>query len=146
MPAQTLRDPGTLSTWRRGFPRTGRTGAQGPPRNSPSTRAAHSARSSRSSAAVRSLMLAERRGASRFSGRAPARPCAVLGSFCPERASRLRSLPLRPSVGASGLWQRAALCARLWALSTASLRPPRPLLNPLLPSLRASSLICRTTR
>lgn len=55
-------------------------------------------------------MLAERRGASRFSGRAPARPYALLGSFCPERASRLRSLPLRPSVGAWGCG-RALRCA-----------------------------------
>lgn len=73
---------------------------------------------------------AGRRGAAREQGlgRAPGR----LGSLCPERASWLRSLPLRPSVGASATARR--FCGRLCAFSAASLLPPRPLLNPLLPS------------
>lgn len=58
VPTQHPREPRQLSTWRWGFPRTGQAGAKGRARHSPSTRAAHSARSSRSSAAVRSLMLA----------------------------------------------------------------------------------------
>lgn len=81
----------------------------------------------------------------RGAGAGRRRDTALLGSLCPERASRLGSLPLRPSVGASRLSLCVALCAGLRARSTASLRPPSPLLNPLLPSQRASSLICRTT-
>lgn len=57
---------------------------------------------------------------------------AGLGSLGSEHSSRLGLLQLRPSVGARAVCR----CALRWLcdLSTASLRPPWPLLNPLLPS------------
>lgn len=111
-------------------PRTGRDGDKRPPGHSPSTRAAHSARSSRSSAADRTLMLAggARRGSRDWGGR----PAGRLSSLCSERASG--SAPLAPAAPVGGCLVPAAFRSRLRAVSAASLRPPRPLLNPLLPS------------
>lgn len=59
-PSALTQSPGLLENQQLavGFSRFGRDGERGSPRHSPSTRAAHNARSSRSSVAVRSLMLA----------------------------------------------------------------------------------------
>lgn len=90
---------------------------------------------------------------SRDARREPACACGGRGMprgsvLCLEHASLLGSLQLRPSVGAPAVCVvlRAALGAGCCDLPTTSLRPPWPLLNSLLPSPRASSLICRTTR
>lgn len=68
-----------------------------------------------------------------------------------SRSAPLFPAPLAPAAPVARRWvplgsRRALRSAGLRARSTASLRPPRSLLNPLLPSQRASSLICRTTR
>lgn len=94
---------------------------------------------------------ADQRGAAQERGH---RDCAVWrpgtppGSDPSAQSTSPASAGCRGAVGGCRALSVAArwLCALLCDHSTSSLRQPWPLLNQLLPSQRASSLICRTTR